>query len=84
MAWHLSEFLTEARVLPGAMYRLEKNYIGEKLDPNSRAWRSFYRYLRQSHVNLSLIEEKYPLRGEATCSPSSRQTWDCSFVTSAL
>ena len=23
MAWHLSEFLSEARVLPGAMYRLE-------------------------------------------------------------
>ena len=63
MAWHLSEFLSEARVLPGAMYRLEKYYIGEKLDPNSRAWRSLYRYLRQSRVNLSLIEEKYPLRG---------------------
>ena len=63
MAWYLNEFLAEVHVLPGALYRLENYYLGEKLQRRSRAWRSFYRYLRTSGLNLDLIDNAYPLSG---------------------
>ena len=64
MAWYLNELLTEVHVLPGALYRLENYYLGEKLQRRSRAWRSFYRYLRTSGLNLGLIDNAYPLKGK--------------------
>ena len=63
MAWYLNDLLTEVHVLPGALYRLENYYLGEKLQRRSRAWQSFYRYLRTSGLNLDLIDEAYPLSG---------------------
>ena len=63
MAWYLNELLAEIHVLPGALYRLENYYLGEKLQRGSRAWRSFYRYLRTSGLNLDMIDNTYTLSG---------------------
>lgn len=63
MAWYLNEFVTDVHLLPGALYRLENYYLGEKLQPGTRAWRSLYRYLRSSGHNLDLIDGPHPLRG---------------------
>ena len=64
MAWHLNEFLTDVDLLPRAVWRLKTYYSGTEFKRKSRAWRSFYRYLYNSEVNLSLIEERYWTWGE--------------------
>ena len=64
MAWYLNELLTDVDLLPRAVWRLKKYYSGTEFKRKSRAWRSFYRYLYNSEVNLSLIEERYWTWGE--------------------
>ena len=64
MAWHLNEYLTDVDLLPRAVWRLKTYYSGTEFNRKSRAWRSFYRYLYHSEVNLSLIEARYWTRGE--------------------
>ena len=64
MAWYLNELLTDVDLLPRAVWRLKKYYTGTEFQRSSRAWRSFYRYLYYSEVNLSLIEGRYRLWGE--------------------
>lgn len=57
MAWHLSEALTDVTLLPKALWRLRTYYTDTEFKPGSRAWRSFYRYLREAGVNSSELGE---------------------------
>ena len=59
MAWYLNEFLTDVDLLPRAVWRLKKYYSGTEFQRGSRAWRSFYRYLRDADINLSQLEHNY-------------------------
>ena len=63
MAWHLNEALTDLSLLPRAMYRLKRYYIGDQiaLPPETGFWRSrvlrsMYRYLAASGVNMEHFE----------------------------
>ena len=65
MAWHLNEALTDLSLLPRAMYRLKRYYMGDQiaLPPETGFWRSrvlrsMYRYLEASGVNMDLFEER--------------------------
>ena len=63
MAWHLNEALTELTLLPRAMYRMKRYYVGERITLpygtgfwRSRLLRSMYRYLDDSGVNMDHFE----------------------------
>ena len=58
MAWHLSETLTDVTLLPKALWRLRTYYTNSEFEPGTRAWRSFYRYLRDAGVNISQLGEE--------------------------
>ena len=58
MAWHLSETLTDVTLLPKALWRLKTYYTNSEFEPGTRAWRSFYRYLRDAGVNISQLGEE--------------------------
>lgn len=65
MTWHLNEALTDLTLLPRAMYRLKRYYIGDKiaLPPEKGFWRSrvlrsMYQYMKSSEVNMDLFEER--------------------------
>ena len=65
MAWHLNESVTDLSLLPRAMYRLKRYYMGEQvvLPPETGFWRSrvlrsMYRYLEASGVNMEHFERQ--------------------------
>ena len=65
MAWHLNEALTDLHLLPRAMYRLKRYYVGDPvaLPPEKGFWRSrvlrsMYRYLEASGVNMEHFDRE--------------------------